>query len=330
MKKGLTLIFLLALTIIPCQGKVTFDKNINQLQNKMVFIYHIPDEEKASETSETLETVETGESKSHTQKIKKEEEIEVTAPSTTEKEIRSDDITADTSGRIEEEFEEEEDNFPIENYQINDLYTDVLQGYAEYNEEEESAITLDNPDERISKIQIQKPLSFKREDYTYLNKPTLQTDNNKYSKYKAPEYSIAPLSNTHSKSFGGFSTGTIYNQEVFYGELEQSSGIFSKYQYKNIGLSLSYKKTVNSTNNNYNDNFLFTPEWKLNQYFTLRETLSADITKNRQKAELTLSINPFGKRDIDRLNLEFGVNQTYYLDTAQKRNQIKFSTKFKL
>lgn len=309
MKKSLLLTIFLALTIIPCQAKVTFDKNVDKLQNKVVFIYHIPDEEASTETSE---------------EIKIEEE-------TTTTDIKSDDITADTSGKPqEEEFEEEEeDNFPLENYQINDLYTDVLQGYAEYNEEDENTITLKNPDENISKIQIRKPLSFKNDDYAYLNKPLLQ-ENNKYSKYKSPEYSIAPLSKTHTKNFGGFSTGTIYNQEVFYGELEQSSGIFSKYQYKNLGLSFSYKKTVNSTNNNYNDNFLFTPEWRLNQYFTLRETLSADVTKNRQKAEITLSINPFGKKDIDRLNLEFGVNQTYYMDTAQKRNQIKFSTNFKL
>ena len=93
-----------------------------------------------------------------------------------------------------------------------------------------------------------------------------------------------------------FSAGTVFNQGIDYAELEQSSGVFTKYQYKQVGLSLSYMKTVNTTNNNYNDNFYFAPEWKLNQYFTLREILSADITKNRQKAEFILSINPFGKR----------------------------------
>ena len=49
----------------------------------------------------------------------------------------------------------------------------------------------------------------------------------------------------------------MYNQCIDYGEFEQSSGIFSKYSYKNFAVSTAYMKTVNSTNNNYNDNFYF-------------------------------------------------------------------------
>ena len=89
-------------------------------------------------------------------------------------------------------------------------------------------------------------------------------------------------------------------------------------------------KTVNSTNNNYNDNFYFSPEWKLNQYVSLKETLSADITRERRKAEFMISINPFGKKDEDRLRLELGANQTYDYNNVVIRNQFKFSTRFKL
>ena len=89
-------------------------------------------------------------------------------------------------------------------------------------------------------------------------------------------------------------------------------------------------KTVNSTNNNYNDNFYFAPEQRLNQYFTLKEILSADITKERRKAEILLSINPLGDKDPNRLKFELGASQTYDYTNAVIKSQFKFSTKFNL
>jgi hypothetical protein len=144
------------------------------------------------------------------------------------------------------------------------------------------------------------------------------------------EYSIAPVSSRNYRSIGGFSAGTTYNQGIDYAELEQSTGIFSRYDSKYFAISTSYAKTINSTNNNYNDNFYFSPELKLNQYFTLKEILSADITRNRKKVEVVLSINPFGNKDTNRMRIEFGANATYDDTNALLKNQVKFSTKFSL
>ena len=145
------------------------------------------------------------------------------------------------------------------------------------------------------------------------------------------EYSIRPVSSLHMKDMGrGFSAGTMFNQGIDSAELEQTTGVFSRYDKGRFGLYTAFSKTLNSTNSNYNDNFYISPELKLNQYFTLKEILSADITRNRKKAELVLSINPFGKRDFDRLRIDFGANATFDEDYSLLKNQIKFSTIFKL
>lgn len=305
MKKVSLILILFMLTLLPCTAKTQSAKNIEDNSKSIVFVYHIPDD-----TDSVQENTD--------EKIIIEDNPSV---------ITSDDVTADTSGNAEEI---EDDDEEIEDYRIDDMYTDVLQGYAEYNEDEQDAITLDNLDTSSLKLEIKEPEKITQSAFSGLKSDSLKFESNKYSKYNAPEYSISPMSSTNYRKIGGFSAGTLYSQGIDYGELEQSSGVFSRYQYKKFAISTAYLKTVNTTNNNYNDNFYFSPELKLNDYFTLKEVLSADITKNRQKAEVVLSINPFGQKDSDRLKLELGASQTYYMDSATTKNQFKFSTSFKL
>lgn len=305
-KVGLLLLFYL-LSILPSNAvNQDLALNSNNLSKDIVFVYHIPDDESSSED------------------ISVEQDIKNT-------DITSDDVTADTSG-VPEEAEIEEDNEDsdmVEEYHLDDLYTDVLKGYAEYNEEEEDAVKLEFLDNSVAKINIKQPTPILEKDYTNLKSPSLNLQN-KYSKYKAPEYFISPISQEEYEQFGHFRAGAKYGHEIYYAELEQSSGIFSSYDYKNFRISTSYEKTVNTTNNNYNDNFYLAPEWRVNQYFSIKEILSADVTKNRRKTELVLSINPFGKKDVDRFRIELGTSQTYYLDDDTVRSKFKFSTNFKL
>lgn len=91
--------------------------------------------------------------------------------------VITDDITIDTSEEAQnladnndEEDEENNDSISLlENYQIDDMYSDVLKGYAEYNEEEENSITLDNADESISTIKIKKPSKVETTDFSNLS-----------------------------------------------------------------------------------------------------------------------------------------------------------------
>ena len=309
MKKFSFILILFMLTFLPCYSE-SFQAIVQD--DKIIFIYHIPDED---------------EQETQTQEIGMQENAH--------EDIVSDDVTADTSWHDESEINEENadnSNDVIANneYEIGDLYTDVLKGYAQYVEGQEDEILLEDIIELPAKIYISKPFRIAAANYTKLKTSPSLFDDNKYTQYNGTEYIIAPVTSSHSKNFGkGFSAGTEYSQGIDYGELEQTSGIYSRYQYKRFALETSFKKTINTTNNNYNDNVYVTPEIKLNDYFTLKERFSNDFVKRRNKAELILSINPFGIRDKDRMRLNFGVSRTYDQISSSFKDQLNFSTSFK-
>lgn len=306
MKKVGFILILFIMSMLPCSAKPQYIVKIDKISQKSVFIYHIPDEEPAEQAEEAVQIPE---------------------------DIVSDDVTADTSPKAKDDEEELvliNDEEPSQDYEIDEMYSDVLQGYAQYDEEEENTISLDDINEEFLKLDIRKPYYVQKDDYTSLKTSSLSFYDNQYSRFNGTEYNISPKSSRNYRSYKGFSAGTMYNEGIDYGEWEQSSGVFSRYQYKHFAINTAYMKTVNTTNNNYNDNFYFSPEWNMNQYFSLRPVFSADITKNRTKAEVILSINPFGNKDSERLRFELGANQTYNDNNEVIRSQVKFNTRFKL
>ena len=321
MKKVSLILILFIITMLPCAARNQSDKNIESKSNKSsVFVYHIPEET----NSDNSQTVSADDNPMQVQELPDDG-------------VTTDDITVDTSKEAQnttddsEDVDEDENNDDVgllENYQIDDMYSDVLKGYAEYNEEDENTITLDDTSNNLSEINIKKPSKVSTTDFSNLN---ITPQKGNYFSYIAPEYNITPVSNKKYKQFGKFKAGAIYGQEIYYAELEQSSGVFSSYDFNNkFSVSTSYLKTVNSTNNDYNDNFYFSPSYKINQYLTISESLSADISKERQKADISLSINPFGNKDSDRLLFIFGASQTRYNDGRTPKNKFSFTTKIKL
>ena len=153
---GLLIIFLI-FAILPCNAKSAQDKQMQDNSLPKIFVYHIPED---NENSSEIKT------QTFASKIQNDDEnLQVIAPE--ESDIVSDDVTADTSG---EEEDLSEDNENDENYEITDMYSDVLQGYAEYNEDEDNTITLDNSntDSKVNKVKIKKPEKFTKNDYSNL------------------------------------------------------------------------------------------------------------------------------------------------------------------
>lgn len=300
MRRVFIILSLLIFVFLPCNAENVFE-NYTASNGRNIFIYHIPDDEGEVQNNGTVN----------------ESETEIP------QDIISDDVTADTSGVI---HEEELDDYDYDD--VGDMYSFVLKGYAEYNEGDEDAVSLDIPENELPVLNIRQPVSVGEKYFSGL-KQSPSLINNIYTKYNGTEYSIAPVSAVASRSVGGFSAGTTYSQGIDYGELEQSSGIFTKYQYKNFALSTSYAKTVNSTNNNYNDNFYIIPELRLSQYLTLKNIFSADTAKRRKKAEVVLSLNPFGNKDTDRMRFEVGASETYDDENNLLKGQFRFSTNFK-
>ena len=158
----------------------------------------------------------------------------------------------------------------------------------------------------------------------------LTLNNNNYSKFSNLEYSIRELDYDVSEKIGAFSTGTQYEQKITYGEVRQSTSLYSRYDMKYGAFNTEFSKTVNSTNGDFNDYFSFAPELKLGQYLSLKETVSANFAKNIKIAEFVLSINPFGKRDIDRIKIDLGTSSIFDENNSIVKTRFKIDTKFKL
>ena len=319
-KIGLIVTLIIAVMFLPCSANAwKSGKSENGSSN--VFIYHIPDEDETPADN----SVQTDSSKTV-------DENSANPEKNVKQDIVSDDVTADTTGENLDESDDEvtlEDNSKepeIEEYQISDMYSDVLQGYASYDEDSDDTISLEDTMDVYQAIKIKTPAKIgSKKYYAGIHTPT-----SLYSSLNTAEYSIAPVNGTSCAKKNGFSAGAMFNQGIDYAELEQTTGVFSRYESKYFAISTAYAKTVNTTNNNYNDNFYLAPELIINQYFSLKEVLSADIAKNRKKIETILSINPFGNKDSDRLRLELGTSATYDDTNALMKSQFKFSTKFKL
>lgn len=300
MKKVSLLIICLLISFLPCRAAT---EPCEDFENQpKVFIYHIPEEGSLKE-------------------IFAPSDAEQKNEETSEKNIISDDITADTTGIEEEQTEDD----TIANYDIDDMYTDVLQGYAVYEEEE--TISLEDNLDEYQTIKLKKPTKIKGGKYIAVKTNLAQP--NIYSKFSNMEYTIEQTSYDAEKSFGNFSAGTEYKQKIDYAEFRQSTSLYSRYDMKYMALNTEFSKTVNSTNGDYNDYFSFAPELKLGQYFSLKETVSANFAKNIKISEFVLSINPFGKRDIDRFNIELGTSSIFDENNSLIKNRFKVTTTFK-
>ena len=274
-------------------------EKINSENGTIIFKFHIPD---ATEVTEEIEEP-------------------------TQEDIISDDVTADTTRKFDDEYYYE---ISDDEYLLGDMYGDVLKGYAVYNEEENEEIPLELSDSGLLTLSIKQPEYVGFQNYSSLKSDSLFIQN-KYSKLNTPEYSIASLYGKRTKDIDkGFSIGTTFSQFIDTGELEQTSGIFSRYQYKRFAFTTTYQRTLGSTNSTYSDSFYLAPEYQINDYFTVIERLSANPITKKKKAEFVLSVNPLGKKDSDRLRFDLGASQTYDDENNLSKSQFRFYTIFKL
>ena len=310
------LILLLQLSLPGITSEDFLAKNTVKTGETNIFVYHLSDDSIKTEGDKS---------------VAPSENSVVTNNAT-------DDITVDTSLDTplteDEEWEipplEDYDAIEISDYDLYDMYGDVLKGGIEYNDEE--VISLEDIDFQYEIFNIKKPLKLKEKISKGIKSSNTNIlSENQYSKFNSmPEYSITPISLKDTHTIGGFSAGTSYGQWIYSGELEQASGIFSGYQYKNLYLQASYVKVINSTNNDYNSNFYFSPEYKVNQYLTIKPRFSTDIDTKKKRAEIAVAINPFGLKDPDRLSIELGAVEVLDENNEFLKNQFRFSTNFKL
>lgn len=225
---------------------------------------------------------------------------------------------------------EEEETVMLDMSEENDenivLGATVLKGYAEYIEDRDTIYLKDDNDNFVINLKVpQKITASKGLDLAS------HTRTNQISKHTNTEYNIAPKSVISSSTKGDFTIGALYENEVDnIAMLESETGLFTRYEKDKFAVSSSFKKSLNTTYAQDYNTISVTPELKLNSYISLKNKLSADITRNRRSTELIFSLNPFGKKDRDRMLLEAGAKQTFFMDTGENKTQLNFSATFKL
>lgn len=283
--------FLLAFLII--LGLPVFAGEVKPAEDvklPQIFIWAIPEDEDGSVTTEKL-----------TKKSKKNEET------------KEEDII---------EFMPEEE--PIV------LKTTTLKGYAEYAEGAEDILYMDDHTKFV--LNIKTPQEMASQQLSNTNKIVPDMKNiYSISKFKGEEYNISPKSKDFVIKDGNWSLGTSFDAETTnITQLENTTSLFAKYENKYFSLSSKYKKNNMTVTQIQTDNFSVIPELKFNEIFAIQDILSTDITRNRRSSELVLSINPLGKKDVDRMRFNLGAKHTYDVNSGNSWSQLEFTTKFKL
>jgi len=207
-----------------------------------------------------------------------------------------------------------------------DETTSTLKGYLDYLEDSNS-IVLDINDDSAINTRVPKKLTGNKlikNDNLY---PITTFSRNVYARTGNLQYNIAPFETSTEVKKGHFSLGTSYNESIDTSDLGFTTSFYTKYDTKHFALSTSYDKNSGVAYSQVVDKFTLTPEIKLNKYISLRDSITADITRNRTKNEIMLSIKP--TKD-DRVRFEFGTNYTFDQNNELIRSQVKFQTQFKL
>ena len=223
-------------------------------------------------------------------------------------------------------------NLPDETYgYVDDLYVAnydnvKLKGYLDYIDGSD-AIGLKKTDNTMV-LNLRVPQKFNSHKI-YKNSfklPNTTFSQNIYGRNSDLAYNITPLDFDTELKHGGFSVGTSYNESIDYSDLGFNTSFYTKYENKYFSLKTSYDKNSGVAYADIIDKFSFSPELKLNKYISIKDVITSDITRNRRKNEIILSIKP---SNDDKVRFEFGAGQTYDENSVLLRSQVKFSTQYK-
>ena len=158
----------------------------------------------------------------------------------------------------------------------------VLKGYAEYIEGVNDVYLKDEND--VFKFNIKKPQRLDASTISLSKSGVFKSQYVDISKFNNEEYKISSYGGTLSEKIGNLEFGTKYGSDLDTSQLEYSSGLFAKYTYKKASLSTGHSRTLGTTKGTYSDSFTLEPAYKLNNIFSIREKLSANMTYNIKSA----------------------------------------------
>lgn len=143
---------------------------------------------------------------------------------------------------------------------------------------------------------------------------------------------ILPLSGSVTEQLGaGFSYGQTWEQELSqFSQMENTTAFFMRYDSpKWFSFTTSVRQSSMLDIGTQYNLFRMAPEFHITDKLTLKDSFTNYMNQTRYKNELTLVYTPALKKYADSLKFELGIAQTYY-QSGKQRNQIQFSTGFKL
>ena len=208
-----------------------------------------------------------------------------------------------------------------------------LQGQIEYDDNPVEVIYLD---EDIEKPQVNIP---KRSLTLPIGMLNITSNTNsqrsalaRSSVNRGSLKDILPLSGSVTEQIGaGFSYGQSWEQELtHFAQMENTTAFFLRYDSPRwFSFTTSVRQaSMHDIGTQYNL-FRLAPEFHITDKLTLKDSFTNYMAQTRYKNEVTLIYTPSLKKYADSLKFELGVAQTYY-QGGRQRNQVQFSTGFKL
>lgn len=215
-----------------------------------------------------------------------------------------------------------------------------LDGYLQYSEQqqaeesaqEKNAVQLD--DSAVSTgINFAKPKKIESKSLiSGVRKPNLTPMKDSFepaSKFATQEYNIRPVSSYFVQKIGDFSFGTGYDSYLDSAQVNYSTNVFTRYDWKHFALTGTFAKLTNSNYDTYDNKVYIAPELKLTKRLSLLDVMQSDVEQINKKNELVLRYTPHLKKGADDVQFEVGAGQSYYQDNFVK-SSLRFSTRFKL
>ena len=162
----------------------------------------------------------------------------------------------------------------------------------------------------------------KFDSVTEYNKDTSKNEAQDFSKQNPNTKRSAKFGK--KKTYKDFSVGSESTQTTTSDTYSSSNTVYTEYEKKNFKLNSSYTKTTTQNQANQDKGTLsVTPEYKLNNHFSVQNKYSTNMNDNSNKGEVRMNIKPF--KD-DRMNMGVGVGQKY--SQTGTSSQVDFSTNF--
>lgn len=141
---------------------------------------------------------------------------------------------------------------------------------------------------------------------------------------------IVPFGGSLVESLGGFSYGQTWERDISYSQLEDTTSFFLRYDApKFLSIQTSIRNAANQDIGTLYNTLRITPELRLSDRFTLKNSFTTYMNLPKNKNEITIVYTPHLKKYADALKFELGYAESYYRN-GRRSSAISFSTGFQL